>query len=1179
MYKLFDEILSRCFRPVRKFLLVMKLISVIMMLTILQVSATGYAQELTLKQKAATLEDVFKQVKAQTGFKILCNAGLIQASGAKDVDFKNAGILQILHTYFPERNFKVTLKNKTIIIKQKPVLKSSNEMAVSLPIQLTGIVTDSVTGEPLVGVTIQIKGSREGTTTDANGKFSLEAPENAILEVSYLGYEKKEVAANGTSLINISLSPTTTGLNQLMVVGYGTEKKSNVTAAISDVQGEELSKTTSSTISRALVGKIAGITYRQKSGQPGSAASIQIRNFGEPLYVIDGVIQNGGQFNNLDVNDIESISIIKDGSAAIYGIKAANGVVLVTTKDGKRNMKPTVSVDTYYGWQQWTTYPTLLNPYQWNYAIYMKAVNDGTLGIPVDSARAELKRWKNGYYNPATGQDYRGFDWYDHYVSKAAPQSYFHANVSGGGKATSYYFSLSHVDQDAVFKDYNFNRTNMQSNLEVQLTDNLKIGMKINGRIEIRDNPGMPGTDDYAAARAAIFFLPPVYRPYANDNPLYLNAIPNRYGQNLAAMTKSTAGTYKQTWRAIQGNWNVEYETPLQGLTVNGLFSYYYDHQNTNNFEKGWKEYTYNRADSQYVVSYDKSAAGNTWLNKVRSYDEDLTGQFTLDYDHVFGTKHHLSGVAGFEFHQHKSNGLQVQQHPVENEFIPILSTNENNQVVDNNFTTSTASFIFRTNYAYANKYILQFAGRYDGSWRFPEGNRWGFFPSVSAAWRLSEEAFYKASSVSKWLTNFKLRFSYGEVGDDNLGSIYPNFAFLSGYSYNEGSALITADPESGGGSQKIIGSRPKGIPITSLSWITSSITNVGIDLGFLDNRLSVEVDAFKRIRNGLPTVPNDIQFPLETGLSPLPENLNSDATMGIDGYVRWNDQVNDFNYSIGMNATLARQKNLKRYGEKFFNAWDQYRWSQKDRWANVLHDQIWMYQVIGVFKTHDHIDNYPVIIDGDNNNNLVPGDLIFKDLNHDGVIDQFDERPLGYAGADYPGNTGNGNKNPLFTLGLNLGFQWKGIDFAATLAGGFLNTYVADYQVKWGVDKTSNGFAYNSLDVWHHADILDPSSPWVPGDFPALRTGNASTRWWNDFYTKDVSYLRLRNLTIGYTIPEKWTAKVSIEKLRVYYEGMNLLLIFNSLKDYGFDPEISTVNGQDYPQTRVSTIGLNLTF
>lgn len=1147
-----------------------------------QIAQSVKEVELRIGFENNNLKEVFSAIEAETDFdfvyhkndpflyerislpkqKITVEALLLYIS-------KNSGLS------FKQVNNNISVQKQTEKVEQPKIEITIEERTI------TGKVTDDL-GEPLPGATVMVKGTSIGTITDIDGNYKLDVAENiepVTLIFSYVGYLPEEIViGNSQVIVDMSLVSDILSLQELVVVGYGTQEKKDVTGAVSTIQAEALGRTTSTTVSGAVVGKVAGITYRQKSGQPGSGTALQIRNFGTPLYVIDGVMKDEGQFNNLDVNDIESVAILKDGAAAIYGVKAANGVVLVTTKKGKRNQAPTVSVNTYRGWQQWTSYPDMLDPYQWNYANYMKDVNNGTLAVTPEFAKAELEKWRTGYYNPETGEDYRGFNWYDEYVNKAAPQTYVQANVSGGGEKTNYYVSLSHIDQDAVFKDFNFNRTNIQTNFDAQLNDRFKIGMQVSGRIETRDNPGMPGTDDYETVRAALFELAPIYRPYANDNPLYLNAVPGRHGQNLAAMTKEHAGEFKQDWRVLQANWDVEYKTGLKGLVAKGLFSYYYANNETHNFEKGWQEYTYDRANDQYNLAYDKSAAGETFLNKVRESNEDLTGQATLNYDNTFGD-HHITGVGGFEFFQHSWKYLQLQQNPVENEFIELLSTNENNTVNDNARTISTASFLFRAGYSFKEKYILQFAGRYDGSWKFPETKRWGFFPSVSAAWRLSEENFFQGSSVSNWLANAKLRVSYGEMGDDNLGEAYPDFAYLPGYSYYQGSALIAPNPWNSSESKKIVGASAKGVPITGLSWMTSAITNIGLDLGFLNNRLSVEVDVFKRVREGIPAVPNDIQFPLETGLGVLPQNLNSDATMGVDGYIRWNERIGDLNYFVGVNATLARQKNIDRYGQTFLNAWDQYRWSEQNRWSNVSSGEIWMYETIGVFQTQEEIDNYPVIIDGNNNTNLVPGDLIFKDVNGDGVINGFDERPLGYSSADWPWDSSKGNKNPLMTLGINFGLEWKGIDFAADFAGGFMNTYVADWLVKWGVDRGSNGYVYNSLDVWHHEDILDPTSPWVSGKFPALRDGNASTRWWNDFYTKEVNYLRLRNVVLGYTLPKQWTSVVSVENFRVYFQGTNLFYVFNSLKDYGFDPEISTVNGQDYPQHKVYTVGLNITF
>lgn len=1045
---------------------------------------------------------------------------------------------------------------------------------------IKGKVIDS-TGETLLGVSVKILNSNNGTITNMDGTFELNVQSSDILEFSYMGYKKERVSVNDKTYIVVEMKEDTEILDEVVVVGYGTKRKGSIAAAVTTIKADDISRTTSSTTSGALVGKIAGVTSRQKSGTPGSGTSIQIRNFGTPLYVIDGIIKDEGQFNNLDVNDIENISVLKDGAAAIYGVKAANGVVLVTTKNGSKNQKATVSAEFNYSWQQWTSYPELLNAYEWQYANYMKEANLGTLSVSPDVAKAELEKWRTQYYNPETGEDYRGYNWVDNFVSKAAPQSYLHVNLSGGGNKTTYYLSISNIDQDAVFKDYNFQRTNIQSNFMMDVTNNLKVGFRLNARLENRTNPGLPGVDDYANARSAIFKLSPIYRSYANDNPNYLNCIPGAEGYNIAAYTNDIAGKKEDRWTVVEANWNAEWITPLKGLTAKALFSYWYAQNKVDNLEKGWKEYSYDKTMDAYNVGYDKSAVGETWMERFSHGIEDVSGQFLLNYDNTIFKRHHISGVLGFEFYKRHDNTLNAQQHPVENEFINIIGTNDNNLLSETKYQAATASGVIRAGYDYDNRYIVDFSARYDGSWKFPKGKRWGFFPSVSAAWRISEEAFFKNSNVSEWFSNLKIRASYGELGDDNLGGLYPDFAFREGYVYYQGSSLMPDDPFSMSNSKKVIGAAYKGIPITSLSWMKIKMMNIGLDLGFFDNRLSGEIDIFKRERDGIPGIPDNILFPLETGLSALPQNMNSDMTVGIDGFVKWSDKIGDFKYNVGANITFARQKTGKRNGEIFFNAWDKYRYAQNNRWANVIQAQgVWMWEDIGRFQTQEEIDNYPINLDGQNNTTIRPGDVKLKDVNGDGIIDSFDERPNAYAAQDFAWDSSKGNKNPLTSLGVNLGFEWKGIDFAADLAGGLKNTYVIDWDLKWGVGRTTNGFRYVNMDVWRHEDIFDPKSPWIPGTFPALRGQESFTgKWYNTFWTREVNYLRLRNLVIGYSLPQKWIKKLGMSQFRVYLQGTNLFCLYNSLHELGFDPEVSTCDGLDYPQHRVYTVGVNVKF
>ena len=1080
---------------------------------------------------------------------------------------------------------------KSINDRFRYILLSIMMLSVSAVFAQQATVTGSVTddsGSPLIGVNIIEKGTQNGVATDIDGQFSITLRgAEGVLQFSYVGFETKEEKVAGSKKLNVVLEQKSTVLDEVVAVGYATQKKATVASAVSSINNDDLSRTATTTVAGALVGKVSGLTFRQKSGVPGSATSIQIRNMGEPLYVIDGIMKDADAFNSLDVNDVANISILKDGAAAIYGVKAANGVVLVTTKSGKRGEKAKVSINANVGWQGWTKYPELLNAYQWKYANYMKSVNDGNLvgADAISAAQTDLQYWRQGYYepgvfmNPNTGEDYRGFNWKDEFVSSHAPQYYVNANISGGSEKTDYYVSLSHVDQDAVFKEYSYNRTNLQANFNMNITDNFKVGLSVLGKVAQNLNPALPGNDDYYEMRSSIFNLIPTQRPYANDNPDYLNFINPTHdaAHNMAAYTIENAGKYQKDVRTIQTSLNLEYKTPVKGLVGKAQLSYFYYNLNEENNEKSWNEYTYDPQSGNYNIAYTKS---NTYLGKNREYREEMTGQFTLNYDNVFAKDHHVTAVAGFEFYKENKRGNNVWQTPVENQFVPIITTNENNFVSEVARTLSTASFIFRAGYSFREKYIIDFAGRYDASWRFPKNSQWGFFPSVSGAWRISEEQFFKDAALSDWFTSLKIRASYGEMGDDmsvNYVGSYPDFAYLPGYTFGKSGAVISGDPF-GASNSYYTGTQYNGIPQTNLSWMTSSILNVGIDMGFLSERLRFSYDMFRRKRDGIPATPDDVTFPKESGLSVMSENLNSDYIYGIDAGVTWNDRVRDFNYSVGVNLTLARQKTGRVYGQKFFNAWDEYRWSQSDRWANVKNGAVWMYETIGVFKTQEQIDNYPIDIDGQNNRTLVPGDLIFRDVNNDGVINEFDERPLGYASTDYDWDSSNANKQPLMTMGINLGFDWKGIDIAADFAGGFMNTYVADWHVKNGVTSDQTGYVYNSLDVWHHEDIFDPTSPWVEGKFPALRSSNPSSRWWNDYYTKKINYLRLRNLVVGYTLPQKWTKKAYIEKLRLYFEGSNLFC-WDSLRDYGFDPEISGVAGFDYPQHRTCLFGINVTF
>ncbi len=1061
--------------------------------------------------------------------------------------------------------------------------------------KITGVVYDE-TQMPMIGVTVSVKGTTTGSITDVDGRFELLSPEaNPTLSFTYLGYITKEIKADGRQDLVINMTPDTQTIDEVVVVGYGTQKKLSVTGAVGTVSAKDLERTTATTTAATLAGKVAGITFRQTNGQPGQTMRMEIRNMGTPLYIIDGVMKDEGQFNNLDINDIDNISILKDGSAAIYGVKAANGVVLVTTKRGKLNEKPTVNVNAYYGWQNWTRFPKTSDAYGYTKAWSEADIN--TSGVNSKNLTyEELDKWKTGYYNPETGEDYRSFDWYDFVVNKNAPQKYINASSTGGSEKINYYISISRMDQEASFHDFNFNRTNFQANLDAKISKYLKVGTSMNGRLEKRESPTIsmttyqeeqedgsfktrltPGNynDDFWRMRWGLNQNRPTEHPYANDNPDYINKIFNNY-TNQAYGRRDIAGVADDLWRVFQGNWDIEWTTPIKGLKADFMYSYYVANQQEDRRKNEVSFYSYDYQNDVYKHE-DTDVIGPSAISKRQRTIWENMYRFSINYNNKF-EDHSLSAVFVAEATERFDRTLLMYNFALTDNYQELLpKDNQDNQLEDYYAEAPTAGYIGRINYAYRDKYLLELSGRYDGSFKFPEDKRWGFFPSISGGWRISEEDFFKNNGINNWMTNLKLRASYGELGDDsnaNAGDVlwgYGNFDYLSSYTYGTGT-VISPDPFARTGATTVKGIYQGNLPITNVSWIKSSITDIGLDFGFLKNRLTVEIDGFYRKRTGLVATRSSLTMPYELGYTMPPENLNSDMHMGVDGFVKWQDHIGDFSYYAGVNATFARKKDGESWGQSFSSSWDEYRTSTLNRWSYVN----WGYEVIGRFNTQEEADTYPVIMNlsngSDRNMHLLPGDLIYKDQNGDGVIDDLDSRPIGYAEGGLP----------YLTYGINLGGAWKSFDLAMDFAGASFQSFQQNWETKWPFQASGNTFEFMVNDRWHHADPLDASSPWVAGSYPALRL-QPTDAWHNycnnsTYWMKNLTYLRLRNLELGYTLPSLLTNKLSIQKLRFYFSGTNLFC-FDNISYLGLDPENTDTNGLGYPQNRVLTIGVNVTF
>ena len=1088
------------------------------------------------------LELVFNEIEESTDFKFSYIDGMFRSS---KLNLSNETLFlgDLLREISSQANVSFRRVDETIYIK-KLRRKEAPIVEILADITVSGQVLDE-NGQGLPGATVVEKGTTNGSITDVDGNFRMTVAEGAVLLVSFVGYAPQEVTVMDGGAINVKMVPDYSSLEEVVVVGYGSRDKNSLTGAISNVTSKDLKSVHAVTTSSMLAGKISGLTFRQADGRPGSSANIQIRNMGNPLYVIDGIQKDAGQFNNISPNDIESITILKDASASIYGSRAANGVVIVTTKRGQTGQKNTFNVDAYTGVQNWSRFPATVDAAEWMTGKVDADVNRN--GV-TDITPEELAKWQAGN---ETG--YQSFDWYDFIIQKNAPQTQFNVSATGGSDKVAYYLSLGHLDQSSVLgREYTFNRTNLQSNLDVNLTDNLKIGSQINGRIETRDQPGIPGADDYWLPRFALFRNRPMERPYANDNPDY-PADQGHTETNWAIHNKDISGYWREDWRVIQLNFNAEYQTPIKGLLVKGLYSHYMADRLMNGHEYTYDAYTYDEVADEYIRT---AGSTNPWRERGTRKVLENVSQLQLDYDNKFG-KHHVQATAVAEHIDRRNIEVWVHTVPKTNE-LPLLQFADMDTYDDYDYEEARVGYVGRISYDYDDKYLLEIAGRRDASWKFAPDKRWGFFPSVSGGWRISEEGFYKGSNLSSIIDNWKLRASYGELGDDNVD--IGSFDYISGYNYASSKVILDGE--------LINGARDRGVPINNISWFTSKIFDVGTDMSFMNGRLTGSMDYFYRKRSGLKQRRQDLLLPALLGYEQAEENLRSDAQVGGEIALNYSANAGELTYSVGANTSYSRSRFLQSYKPElnWGNSLDHYWNSQEDRWSGT----IWGYEVIGQFQSMEEISDYDINVDGQGNKTLLPGDFMYKDVNGDKVIDGNDRRPIAHAR----------DRNPTINFGLNFTLGYKNFDFRADFSGGAMYSYVQRWEMRVAYQNTGNLLKEFYDDRWHREDPFDPNSEWVPGKYPALRfnEGGHSNYRDSDFWITNVKYLRLRTMEIGYNIPQSLLQKIRLQRMRVYVNTYNLLS-FDNVKYLGIEPEIMDENGLQYPQNKLVNIGVNVSF
>ncbi|WP_243349206.1 SusC/RagA family TonB-linked outer membrane protein [Parabacteroides sp. FAFU027] len=1023
--------------------------------------------------------------------------------------------------------------------------------------KISGIVVDD-NGNPLPGVSIVEKITntttptrQNATVSGLNGKFSLTTKQpQGILSFSFIGYKTITRSFRGADVLKITMTETKADLNEVVVVGYGSQKKVSVVGSISTVTTKDLVQSPAANLSNALAGRLTGLTTVQNTGQPGKDdASLYIRGRSTwvnstPLYIVDGVEREN--FTQVDANEVESISILKDASAtAVYGVRGANGVLIITTKRGK-DSKPVVSLSAQYGLQQPTRLPNYLDSYHTALLRNEAYLNDGypASRLPFQPNALEAFRTHSDPYH------YPDVDWYKEVLKPTTPQSQYNLNVRGGTKTARYFLSAGYFNQDGLFntnmhKDYNtnyqFTRFNFRSNLDIDVSKVLTVSVSMAARMEDTNEPGATGftTGENQSAFSALTRTTPYETPVfqANGKPGVGPAGVNPWLQvNGTGFTQNKKDVVESS---INLNYKLDKITP--GLSAKALVSYdsYYSEQKV--FAKQTQAFRLDSGpdepDSYTVFGQDTKLkyTGGYMGGYSKTYLEG-----SLNYSRQFG-KHSVTGLLLGNLDEKELSGV----------YIPYR----------------TMGLSTRVTYDYNQRYLGEINMGYNGSENFARGKRFGLFPAVAAGWVISNEEFFKNSI--KFIDFMKLKASYGMVGNDKIGG--GRFMYSEEYSTRNGweAPSVPSFGLDGHSVDIIYLSR---IANPNLTWEKANKYNVGVEANLFNSHLTTSLDGFLEYRRDILMDRGSI--PLYLGVTPPSANIGKTQNKGFEFEVKYNNKIGeDFDYWVKANYSYAKNKVVAKDEPANKISW------QKEEGQSI--GQFYGYQVLGFFD----------ITDFDTNGNLVgkdskgvpyarqlvgeapkPGDFRYRDVNGDGVVDDRDKLPIGYSDI------------PVATYGFSYGFNWKGFDFSMMWQGAYNVSLKIGSEVLY---EFCEGGKVQDFHEGRWAYYTDPFTGKLvdtraTATYPRLHSQSSSPDWTtNSFFLYNSSYLKLRNMEIGYTLPIKQLKKLGISQLRVYSNANNLLTL-SKVKQV--DPEgpgygANRERGWNYPQLVIYNTGINVTF
>ncbi len=1106
----------------RQLFLTMKLTLFLLITSALGLFATGsYSQNtrVTLELKSVTVKQALKAIENSSEFFFIYNNELINVDRLVDLSVKDEKITDVLGQLFDSNVVEVTVIDRKIVL-------SPASMGEQQERKVSGKISDR-SGVAIPGATVIVKGTTKGVTTDSRGNYSLSIPADAkSLQISFIGMKTEEITIGGKSEINVILAEETILIDEVVAVGYGSQKKSEVTSSISQIKGDDIKNSSASNVVMSLQGRASGVEMIT-AGEPGSVPSIRIRGIGtignaEPLYVLDGVPVDAEVLAQLSQTEIQSVEILKDAaSGAIYGTRAANGVILITTNRAKYNQVTTMQLNASTGFNSVIKkYPVTTGE-----QLYQLKRERYTMdGLPIP----DNVPWSDPYYNATRT------NWQDEFFQNGVFKDY-NMRVSGGTEKSTYNTNVFYRNEEGTEIDTYFKRIGISFNATHKITKKLKIEESIRVSRTNDQLQGQPGQGDGTSITlySAYRFQPAVPLKYPDGN-WGSGKASTELGDMWNPIYKATHEWQNNFKLNTLVNFRADYEI-THDLTLTGRAAY---QQMNSKFEA-----------FQDVTPLQSRSEINPSLTKNTSETSFMLGEIFLSYNKKIG-KHNISAVAGTSAQENKGEWLNMRGE--------IFTSVARNQLVMNNAglitgsgssypSTALASGFIRGNYNYNDIYYLSTIFRADGSSRFADGKRWGYFPSISGGWRLTGEEFMKGIEA---ISNLKLNVGWGQLGNQNVNP----FQYLS---------TFVKDQRYIFDGNKLTGTRLAAFANPNITWETTATTNVLLETAFLKNSIHLNVAWFNRKTSNM-LIPEVAQG--TAGLVQIPDsNIGEMNNKGFEIEPSYNGNIGKVSFNIGMNMTLIKNKVTKLYGKgKFIGGgvtWGGLPVTRTFEGEPISSFYGW--KTAGIYQTQAEIDSDPNISSDNNRANITPGDVRFVDVNGDHKVDENDRVHIGDA-------------NPHMLLGFNLDLGYKGFSFSAVFSGAYGHK-VYNAMMMRGMDPTQAG----NMDAiaWQRWTGPGTSNKW-----PRMSTIRANDNYRNsDLGIQSGDYMRLKDIVLGYTIPKGLTEKLGVGKVKFYVTGRNLLTFTNY---YGVDPEESGANPlqrgiifNNYPQSKSVVFGVDVTF